>query len=269
MFINEDFIENLQNCSSIKYLFAFDAAQFSMFLTTGDTDIELSNKLYRSGIIITNISVNNLSKTDDILIQTANIYNQKPICIEKLLQSKVKIRIMLENHQQTQNPISSIIFSGYVSQVTKNNDLLDILISPSMSHLNHSIGELFSPFCRECFGSKKCGVNIENYKAHGKILKIISDDCFYGDHQNDNATPKGYYKYGLIKFLNGNLAGINIQIKDESEGTVYILKNTKLLNVNDEFIIYAGCNKTMTTCKNKFNNVINFRGEPFIEENQD
>lgn len=220
MFINEDFIENLQNCSSIKYLFAFDAIQFSMFLTTGDTDIELSNKLYRSGIIITNISVNNLSKTDDVLIQTANIYNKKPICIEKLLQSKVKIRIMLENRQQIQNPISSIIFSGYVSQVTKNNDLLDILISPSISHLNHSIGELFSPFCRECFGSKKCGVNIENYKAHGKILKIISDDCFYGDHQNDNATPKGYYKYGLIKFLNGSLAGVCIQIKDELEGTI-------------------------------------------------
>ena len=273
MFINEDFIKSLSSCVSIKYLFEFNTVQFSMFLATGDTDVKLPNKLYKSGAIMPNIFVNNLSsKTDNILVKITNIYNKKPVCVEKLLQSKVKIKIMIENQQQIKNPINNVIFNGCVSQVTKNtenNELLNILISPLTSCFNHSIGELFSPFCRECLGSKKCGINIENYGTRGKILKILSHDCFYGDHLTNNSVQKGYYKYGLIKFLNGNLAGICVQIKDEIEGTIYLLKDTKLLSVNDEYIIYAGCDKTMTTCKNKFNNIINFRGEPFIEEKQD
>jgi hypothetical protein len=30
------------------------------------------------------------------------------------------------------------------------------------------------------------------------------------------------------------------------------------------FTAYAGCDKSMATCQGKFNNVINFKGMPFI-----
>ena len=55
-----------------------------------------------------------------------------------------------------------------------------------------------------------------------------------------------------------------MQIKDEIDGSVYLLQNTKMLSVGDYYEIYAGCDKTLATCKEKFNNVINFRGEPYI-----
>ncbi|MGC0372440.1 MAG: hypothetical protein DGJ47_001153 [Rickettsiaceae bacterium] len=34
------------------------------------------------------------------------------------------------------------------------------------------------------------------------------------------------------------------------------------INKNDQFTIIAGCDKRSKTCLQKFNNIINFRGEP-------
>ena len=32
----------------------------------------------------------------------------------------------------------------------------------------------------------------------------------------------------------------------------------------DQFTIVAGCDRTHTTCRDKFSNILNFRGEPYI-----
>jgi uncharacterized phage protein (TIGR02218 family) len=34
--------------------------------------------------------------------------------------------------------------------------------------------------------------------------------------------------------------------------------------VGDKYSILAGCDKTFSMCKSKFNNTVNFRGEPYI-----
>jgi uncharacterized phage protein (TIGR02218 family) len=36
------------------------------------------------------------------------------------------------------------------------------------------------------------------------------------------------------------------------------------IQVGNSFQIVAGCDKTHQTCISKFNNIINFRGEPFV-----
>ena len=156
------------------------------------------------------------------------------------------------------------IFSGFVENIMTNGGLLEISVSSNVAKLNYSNSSLFSPICRECLGSAKCGVNLNQYKANGTVLQIISQDCIVGNHRTDRNVPVGYYKYGTIKFLGGKLRGITMQIKDEVDGKIYLLKNTKLIEVGDSYGIFAGCNKTLSVCKNKFNNVINFHGEPYI-----
>jgi hypothetical protein len=32
----------------------------------------------------------------------------------------------------------------------------------------------------------------------------------------------------------------------------------------DNFVVYKGCDKTMTICQNRFSNLANFRGFPFV-----
>jgi uncharacterized phage protein (TIGR02218 family) len=34
--------------------------------------------------------------------------------------------------------------------------------------------------------------------------------------------------------------------------------------VGDQFTISAGCDRSMGTCIGRFNNIVNFRGEPYV-----
>jgi len=38
----------------------------------------------------------------------------------------------------------------------------------------------------------------------------------------------------------------------------------RALQVGDTYSVYAGCDKLFSTCKTKFSNGVNFRGEPHI-----
>ena len=256
--INENFINDIKNGKSVYYLLEIEQQNNNLYLTSSDFNIDIDNngdkKIYIGGHILNNLSLNNLEKTGGILIQ---LLQTEDFNIEELLKAKITIKMTTINTTIT-------FFRGFVGSIMTENNIINITIFSNLAKLNYSIGQLYSPICRECLGSDKCKVNLNNYKTQGKILELISNDCFIGNHQDNLQTQIGYYKYGMISFLTGKLRGISMQIKDEENGKIYLLQNTKLLQVGDDYEIFAGCDKSMNDCKKKFNNFINFQGEPYI-----
>ena len=262
------FIPNAQNDNAKFYLVDFTTNTETISFTSCDKNVVFNGKIYKNCQFIDDISFNDLDRIDDVKIQFINKDN---IELERLLNAKIVVylaTIDTRNHVVDacniicQNAVA--IFSGFVENIMTNGDLLEITVSSNVAKLNYSNSSLFSPICRECLGSAKCGVDLNQYKASGTVSHIISQDCIIGNHRADRNVPVGYYKYGTIKFLSGKLRGITIQIKDEVDGKIYLLRNTKLIEIGDSYEIFAGCNKTLSVCKDKFNNVVNFRGEPYI-----
>jgi uncharacterized phage protein (TIGR02218 family) len=76
---------------------------------------------------------------------------------------------------------------------------------------------------------------------------------------------QGFFTYGLVTWLTGANAGYQMDVRQFSPGTVTLaLPMTYPIAVGDTFTIVAGCDKTAATCKSRFANLLNFRGEPFI-----
>ena len=257
MNISEEVLKAIKNGENISYLIEFTSSTQNIYLTTMDSDINIDGKTYKSGNFLNNLAIDNISNNDNIIINLTNYYDNNVFCIEKLLNSSAIIKILIKT-------FSTTIFKGFISQINIENDILSVHILSNIAKLTPSIGQLFSPICRECLGSEKCGVNLENYKSNGIITEIFSADSFAGTHQQTKATEIGYYKYGIISFLSGKLKGIDMQIKDENNGKIYLLQNTNLLAIGDEYDIFTGCDKTLLQCRKKFNNAVNFRGEPYI-----
>ena len=259
--INENFITDIKNGKSVYYLVEIEQQNDCIYLTSSDFDIKIDNngdkRNYIGGHILNNLSLNDLEKIGGIIIQ---ILQSNEFNIEEIVNAKITIKMTTINTTIT-------FFRGFVGSIITDNNFFEITIFSNLAKLNYSIGQLYSPICRECLGSDKCKVNLNNYKTSGQITEIISYDCIIGNHQENFQTQIGYYKYGMIKFLTGKLRGISMQIKDEENGKIYLLQNTKLLNIGDEYEIFAGCDKTTNCCKNKFNNLINFSGEPYINKN--
>jgi uncharacterized phage protein (TIGR02218 family) len=69
-----------------------------------------------------------------------------------------------------------------------------------------------------------------------------------------------------VTFLTGANAGAQREIRLHGEdGQLFVYDPLPFdIEVGDDVRLVAGCDKTLATCRDKFNNVINFRGEPFI-----
>ncbi len=77
----------------------------------------------------------------------------------------------------------------------------------------------------------------------------------------------GWYDYGLLVWLTGLNEGITMDAKKWVNGTRTLTLFEAMpfpIAVGDQLTIYPGCDKASTLCVSKFNNINNFRGEPFV-----
>ncbi len=80
-------------------------------------------------------------------------------------------------------------------------------------------------------------------------------------------SPDGYYDLGHVQFEDGLNVGLVLEIKSWVLSTKTIIMSLPFpftVEVGDEFLIYAGCNKTKAACKVVFDNIRNYRGFPDV-----
>jgi hypothetical protein len=75
----------------------------------------------------------------------------------------------------------------------------------------------------------------------------------------------GYFAYGTVKFLSGQNAGFSMEVKTFSPGVVTLAMAMPFpIAVGDTYTITAGCDRQIGTCFTRYNNIVHFRGEPYI-----
>lgn len=134
---------------------------------------------------------------------------------------------------------------------------------PFWMRLNN--GEVVARNCRAELGDTRCKVDLtplqENFDISSIVTqrqKFVASMAFVADN---------YWANGKIIWLDGLNAGVISYVKS-SVGTTdtleLFLKTPFDFTVGDEFIIVPGCDYTRQTCISKFNNILNFRGYPFV-----
>lgn len=75
----------------------------------------------------------------------------------------------------------------------------------------------------------------------------------------------GYYTQGVVKCLTGNNNGLSQAVKLHAGGTLTVMAPWLFPPAaGDTFSVIAGCDKSVTTCSQKFNNLVHFGGMPFV-----
>jgi uncharacterized phage protein (TIGR02218 family) len=81
------------------------------------------------------------------------------------------------------------------------------------------------------------------------------------------AQPDGYFSLGEMEFISGKNTGLRMMIRShvQANGLMSLLQPMPFTILNgDQVKLYPGCDKTVVTCDGKFNNKLNYGGEPFI-----
>jgi uncharacterized phage protein (TIGR02218 family) len=88
----------------------------------------------------------------------------------------------------------------------------------------------------------------------------------------EQTYESGFFTGGRLMFTSGGNSGATCQIKNHNVITtdVSFLLWTALAHpiaAGDRFTVTAGCDKTLGTCREKFNNLVNHRGFPHMPGN--
>lgn len=131
--------------------------------------------------------------------------------------------------------------------------------------LNQSVGLTYTPQCRHVFGSMTyagCKKDVAALTVTGTITAATDGGSFRDAARSEAAD---YFKGGSIEFTSGNNAGLKAQeVKAHAaDGSLVTFEPFYYVPaVGDSYILRPGCDKSLATCRDRWDNVINFGGFP-------
>lgn len=147
---------------------------------------------------------------------------------------------------------------GFMRALQKN---INFIVTGTCRH------QLFSQFDSQHIGA--CTLNKVSYTTTGTVTAVVTDRLVLTATGASLNIPS-YFTNGVLTWTSGLNNGMSYEIKSHTVvGSVYnlglFLPTTEVFAIGNTFSITAGCDKTSTTCKNKFNNLVNFGGFPHIQ----
>ena len=133
--------------------------------------------------------------------------------------------------------------------------------------LSQTIGELYSASCRATLGDGRCKVNLSGHTVTGTVDASASNIQFTDMARTEGADT---FTFGKITFSSGANNGLAMEVKEyrhsEAVGgqVTLALPMPYPILAGDSYTLIKGCDKTLSTCFGRFNNVVNFRGEPLV-----
>ena len=156
-----------------------------------------------------------------------------------------------------------VIFSGRVSDVSGSRSAVKVDVKSDIELLNvSSPRNIYQSGCMRTLYDGGCKVNREKFTVNGRVTANSTT----GTELACNLTQAdGWFNQGVIKFTSGRNVGLSRTVKEHKGGRLsFALRLPFPPQSGDVFKIYPGCDKRQETCGKKFDNIVHFRGFPYI-----
>jgi uncharacterized phage protein (TIGR02218 family) len=158
---------------------------------------------------------------------------------------------------------------GAIGQVRRGR-LAFVAEVRSLAHvLNQTVGRTFQHACDAELGDARCGVDLDDpdYTGIGSVTALTGDRSFTASGLS--AFAGGLFTLGRLSWTSGANVGrvAEVTSHDVAVGArrlTLLEAPVRSIAVGDDFVVRAGCDKRLETCRDKFANVVNFRGFPHI-----
>lgn len=172
-----------------------------------------------------------------------------------------EIEIFQVNHQAPEMG-KIILRRGWLGEIALRNGKFVAEVRGLTQKLSQHIGQLYSPACRAELGDARCNVAMAAYTHSGAVDEVDSRNRF---RDAGRVEENGYFAAGKITFTSGQNAGVSMEIKAFADGQfTLVLPLPHAVEAGDAYTAQAGCDKNFATCRARFGNAINFRGEPHV-----
>jgi uncharacterized phage protein (TIGR02218 family) len=138
--------------------------------------------------------------------------------------------------------------------------------------LQQEKGRIYQYVCDADLGDTRCGINLEQpaFRGDGAVVTVTNGRRFTASGLGGFSSD--WFTRGRLTWTSGANTGRSADVKLHTlvDGTATVeswISPSEPIAAGDAFIIRAGCDKQLATCKAKFTNVLNYRGFPHMPGN--
>ncbi len=227
--------------------------------TSGDSNIEYESETY----LPRPIQRGSLEYNEEISSTKVSLqinYISEPV-IQYLANNPVEIMwVQILKLFRDSSPFSaSSLFMGTIKNVSFKGVAANVECTGFEQFLTKGIPRFrYQPSCNYFLYDDFCTIDKTNFQLDTDVTTIDSTGLIITNSdfalEDDNFYSLGYLEFGnhkrMIIYHTGNTIKIRYPISE--------------LVATDSITVFAGCNKTPETCRDKFDNILNFGGHPYV-----
>lgn len=134
-----------------------------------------------------------------------------------------------------------------------------------LQNVQQEVGRVFGPQCDADLFDARCAVDPIAFTDTAAVTAVTSRRVFAA---SSLSRADGFFDAGKVTFTSGDNNGLSMEVKLSLNAGGAIQLQLPMpfdVQVGDTFTIRAGCaEKSLSMCRDKFSNVINFRGFPYV-----
>lgn len=159
---------------------------------------------------------------------------------------------------------SVILRRGWLGEFTLTDGVFKTELRGLSQSLARNVTQVTTPDCRADLGDSRCTVDLAPLGETGTVTAVSTARRVF-TATISGARAATFFDGGLLTWVTGANAGLKQEVKSLSAGTATLyLPAGEDIAEDDTFTVRAGCDKSPTSCHTRFNNIVNFRGEPFV-----
>jgi len=220
-----------------------------------DQDVVIGDFLYRAapGMVPSTIALSDSLEIDSVEIE--GVMTDAAIAESDLIAGRwngATLNISLINWEYPDEEAMHLI-SGEFGEIVRSGDAFRVEMLGGTSFLDSAIAPLTSPTCRARFGDKQCKQSLHAHQTELTVTNIAGEQIEFsgiGGRVDD-------YAFGELRWLSGKNCGLVFAIINGEGSHIWLADQPSP----------EGCDKNFSTCRDRFFNSINFRGEPYLPGN--
>jgi uncharacterized phage protein (TIGR02218 family) len=168
--------------------------------------------------------------------------------------------------------LNVLMSRGHIGEVRREGKAFSAELRSLADTLAHETGRLYTAACSADLGDTRCNVDLANplYRGEGSVVALAGVSAFTVTGLDD--FDNGWFTAGRLTFTSGANDGNAMEVKRHhiaDDGVIIEMWQAMAepIAADDTFVVTAGCDKRFATCRDRFNNALNFRGFPHIPGN--
>jgi uncharacterized phage protein (TIGR02218 family) len=180
-----------------------------------------------------------------------------------------KVEVFLVNWADTEQRL--LLRVGNLGEVRREGAAFAAEVRGLAARLNEERGRIYAATCDADLGDARCGVDLESVALRGEGSVQSVEGASLVRVVGLGAFEDGWFTRGKLIWGSGANAGLAVEVKEHRAGATVTLalwqQMPEPIAEGDAFAVTAGCDKRFATCREKFENAVNFRGFPHLPGN--